>query len=61
MPFHVVAFSKDVQTAPSMRRVVSDLAPRGTFHELPSLGHVSPNLRRPEAVADLLAEIPAGA
>ena len=41
VPIHVIAFSEDVQTAPSMCKVVSDLAPNGVFHEIPGLGHVS--------------------
>ena len=57
VPFHVVAFSEDVQTAPSMCRVVSDLARDGTFHEMPGLGHVSLNRHRPDLVADKLRDI----
>ena len=57
VPFHVIAFSEDVQTAPSMCRVVSDLVPNGTFHEIAGLGHVSIVRHRPEIVADKLREI----
>ena len=57
VPFHVIAFSEDVQTAPSMCKVVSDLAPNGTFHEIPGLGHVSMVRHRPEVVAAKLREI----
>ncbi|MFC3616597.1 alpha/beta fold hydrolase [Lutimaribacter marinistellae] len=57
VPFHVISFSEDVQTAPSMCKVVSDLAPNGTFHEIPGLGHVSLVRHRPEVVAAKLREI----
>lgn len=57
VPFHVIAFSEDVQTAPSMCKVVSDLVPNGTFHEIPGLGHVSMVRHRPDVVADKLREI----
>lgn len=57
VPMHVIAFSEDVQTAPRMCKIVSDLAPNGVFHELPGLGHVSMVRHRPEVVADKLREI----
>ena len=57
VPFHVIAFSEDVQTAPSMCKVVADLARHGTFHEIPELGHVSLLRHRPEVVAAKLKEI----
>ncbi len=57
VPFHVISFSEDVQTAPSMCKVVSDLAPNGKFHELPGLGHVSMTRHRPEIVAQKLRDI----
>ncbi|MBY6163247.1 alpha/beta hydrolase [Mameliella alba] len=57
VPFHVISFSEDVQTAPSMCKVVSDLAPNGTFHEIPGLGHVSLVRHKPEVVAAKLREI----
>lgn len=57
VPMHVIAFSEDVQTAPRMCKVVSDLAPNGVFHEIPGLGHVSMVRHRPEVVADKLREI----
>lgn len=57
VPFHVIAFSEDVQTAPSMCKVVSDLAPNGTFHEIPGLGHVSMVRHKPDVVAAKLREI----
>lgn len=57
VPFHVIGFSEDVQTAPSMCRVVADLAPNGVFHEIPELGHVSMVRHRPEAVAKKLRSI----
>ncbi len=57
VPMHVVAFSEDVQTAPVMCKVVSDLAMNGTFHEIPGLGHVSMTRHKPDVVADKLREI----
>ncbi|NOD92562.1 alpha/beta fold hydrolase [Ruegeria sp. HKCCD4884] len=57
VPMHVIAFSEDVQTAPVMCKVVSDLAPNGVFHEIPGLGHVSMTRHKPEIVAAKLREI----
>ena len=57
VPMHVISFSEDVQTAPAMCKVVSDLAPGGVFHEIPGLGHVSMTRHRPEVVAAKLREI----
>lgn len=57
VPFHVIGFSEDVQTAPAMCRVVADLAPNGTFHEIPGLGHVSMVRHRPGVVAEKLRAI----
>ncbi len=57
VPMHVIAFSEDVQTAPVMCKVVSDLALNGTFHEIPGLGHVSMTRHKPEVVASKLREI----
>lgn len=57
VPFHVIAFSEDVQTAPSMCKVVSDLARNGHFYEIPGLGHVSKMRHRPKVVADQIHEI----
>jgi 3-oxoadipate enol-lactonase len=55
--FHVISFSEDVQTAPSMCKLVSDLAPNGTFHEIAGLGHVSMVRHRPDEVAARLRGI----
>ena len=57
VPMHVIAFSEDVQTAPSMCKVVADLAADGHFHEIAGLGHVSLLRHRPEVVAAKLREI----
>ncbi|MEM7089822.1 MAG: alpha/beta hydrolase [Pseudomonadota bacterium] len=57
VPIHVVAFSEDVQTAPVMCKVVSDLAPNGVFHEIAGLGHVSMTRHKPGVVAAKLREI----
>ena len=61
VPMHVIAFSEDVQTAPSMCKVVADLAADGHFHEIAGLGHVSLLRHRPEVVAAKLREIIGGA
>ncbi len=57
VPFHVISFSEDVQTAPSMCKVVADLVPNGVLHELEGLGHVSMLSHRPDVVTDKLREI----
>ncbi len=57
VPIHVIAFSEDVQTAPAMCKVVSDLALHGAFHEIPGLGHVSMTRHKPQIVANKLREI----
>lgn len=40
-----------------MCKVVSDLAPNGTFYEIPGLGHVSMLRHKPEVIAAQLREI----
>ncbi|MEM9206610.1 MAG: alpha/beta hydrolase [Pseudomonadota bacterium] len=60
VPIHVIAFSEDVQTAPSMCKIVSDLAPNGVFHEIPGLGHVSMVHHRPDIVARKIRYIVSG-
>ncbi len=60
VPIHVIGFSEDVQTAPSMCKLVADLARHGTFHEIAELGHVSLLRHRPEIVAAKLKQIIAG-
>ncbi|MCY4273944.1 MAG: alpha/beta hydrolase [Gammaproteobacteria bacterium] len=57
VPFEVIGFSEDIQTAPSMCKVVSDLAPNGVFHEIEGLGHVSMISHQPDVVAGKLREI----
>lgn len=57
VPMHVISFSEDVQTAPAMCKVVSDLAPNGVMHEIPELGHVSMTRHRPNVVAAKIREI----
>ena len=57
VPFHVISFSEDVQTAPSMCKVVSDLAMNGYFYEIQGLGHVSMIRHKPDIVAQKLREI----
>ncbi len=57
VPLHTIAFSEDVQTPPSMVKVVADCAARGHFHELAGLGHVSVARHGADAVNQKLAEI----
>ncbi len=57
VPFHVISFSEDVQTAPAMCKVVADLVPNGVFHEIPGLGHVSMLWHQPAIVATKLRRI----
>ena len=57
VPFHVISFSEDVQTAPAMCKVVADLAMNGHFYEIEGLGHVSMTRHRPDVVAHKLREI----
>jgi pimeloyl-ACP methyl ester carboxylesterase len=61
VPIHAIAFSEDVQTPPSMVKIVADLAIDGHFHELPGLGHVSVTRHRPDEVNALLTKIIADA
>jgi len=60
VPFHVIGFSEDVQTAPSMCKVVADLAPNSVFHEIEGLGHVSMISHQPDVVSGKLREIVLG-
>ena len=57
VPMHVISFSEDIQTAPSMCKTVSDLALNGRFYEIPGLGHVSMIRHKPDEVASLLRRI----
>jgi len=57
VPMHAIAFAEDVQTPPSMVKVVADLAMDGHFHEVPGLGHVSVARHAQDAVNALLREI----
>ncbi len=57
VPVHAVAFSEDVQTQPGMVREVAEICPKGVYHELPELGHVSFARHRPGIVAALLRQI----
>ncbi|MDE2911411.1 MAG: alpha/beta hydrolase [Paracoccaceae bacterium] len=57
VPIHAIAFSEDVQTQPAMVREVAEIAPNGTLHEVPGLGHVSFARHRPRVVAALLRQI----
>ena len=57
VPMHAIAFSEDLQTPPSAVKEVADLAPRGVFHEMPGLGHVSLIRHCPDIVNARIAEI----
>ena len=57
VPMHVISFSEDFQTAPSICKAVSDLAPNGVFHEIPRLGHVSMARPKPDVMATKIREI----
>lgn len=57
VPIHAIAFSEDVQTPPSMVKVVADCAKDGHFHEIAGLGHVSLARHQPDVVNAKLAEI----
>ncbi len=61
VPIHAIAFSEDLQTPPTMVRVVADCARNGFYHELPGLGHVSVTRHRPDLVNAEIAEIIAAA
>lgn len=55
--FHVIAVPEGVRTPPSISKVVSDLAPDGTFREIAELGHVSMVRHGPDIVAASLRDI----
>jgi pimeloyl-ACP methyl ester carboxylesterase len=57
VPFHVIAFSQDIQTPPAMCKVVSDLAMQGHFYEIEGLGHVSMSRHKPDVVAKQILSI----
>ena len=57
IPLHVVAFSQDMQDPPARGRLVAEAAPKGQFHLLEGLAHVSLFGHRPEAVNTCLREI----
>ena len=57
VPFRVIAFSQDIQTPPSMCKVVSDLAMDGELIEIEGLGHVSMSRHKPDIVAECILKI----
>ncbi len=57
VPMHVIAFGEDVQTPPAVGKRVADLAPKGHFHLMPGLGHVSLRGHRPDEVNRKILEI----
>jgi pimeloyl-ACP methyl ester carboxylesterase len=57
VPIHVIGFSQDMQTPPALGRRAAELAPRGVFHLLEGLGHLSLAGHRTETVNGLIREI----
>ena len=57
VPLHVIAFSQDLQAPPEQGRRVAELAPKGRFHLLQGLGHVSLAGHEPDQVNDCLHRI----
>jgi pimeloyl-ACP methyl ester carboxylesterase len=57
VPLHVVAFSQDLQCPPARGRLVAAAAPKGRFHLLEGLGHVSLIGHRPDAVNECIRGI----
>jgi 3-oxoadipate enol-lactonase len=57
VPIHVIAFSQDMQTPASHGKLVAELAPKGHFHLLEGLGHVSLAGHRPSDVNRRIGEI----
>jgi 3-oxoadipate enol-lactonase len=57
VPLHVVAFSQDIQAPPSHGKLVARLAPKGHFHLLDGLGHLSLAMHSPDAVNSCLETI----
>ncbi|MFO1061787.1 MAG: alpha/beta hydrolase [Dongiaceae bacterium] len=57
VPMHVVAFGEDMQTPPAVCRQVAELAPKGHYHLLPGLGHVSLRDHRAAEVNRKILEI----
>jgi pimeloyl-ACP methyl ester carboxylesterase len=57
VPIHVIAFSEDMQTPVPHGRRVAKLAPKGHFHLLDGLGHVSMAGHRAEEVNNCIRQI----
>jgi 3-oxoadipate enol-lactonase len=57
VPIHVIAFSEDMQTPVPHGRRVAKLAPKGHFHLLDGLGHVSMAGHRAEEVNSCIRQI----
>ena len=57
VPLHVIAFSRDLQAPPEQGRRVAELAPKGRFHLLEGLGHVSLAGHEPDQVNACIREI----
>lgn len=57
VPTHAIAFSQDLQTPPSMVRVVADCAMHGFYHEIAGLGQVSLSRDQAPVVNEKLAQI----
>lgn len=57
VPVHVIGFSQDMQAPPSLGRRAAELAPRGRFHLLEGLGHLSLAGHRPDTVNNEIRKI----
>jgi len=57
VPVHVVAFSEDMQTPQQHGRNVASLMPKGRFHLIEGLGHLSLVGHRPERVNACIGDI----
>ena len=57
VPLHVISFSEDLQAPPEQGRLVTELAPKGRFHLLEGLGHVSLAGHEPHQVIGRIRQI----
>jgi 3-oxoadipate enol-lactonase len=60
VPVHVIGFSEDMQTPQQHGRRVAELIPKGHFHLLEGLGHVSMAGHRPDEVNACIRQILGG-
>ena len=60
VPIHVIGFSQDMQAPPTLGKRAAALAPKGKFHLLEGLGHLSLAGHRAETVNSEIRSIIAG-